>query len=251
MITAVGAAASIQEIQNEGLNLKLCKKCQEVILKDKLLLGSTKPIVIPKSTDRANRVLRFMDSYLERVDVQIAGLDAMLNFCRNADAQSGVKETDIIDVLVRCLTHHSAEPRVAWRACLALSLLASLTGEIATNIVNTGVSLVVIPHYSAAYAVEPIVQQQVLWLFASFLRWPRALLVLHKTPPIMAFLAALLAPPPSTSEVVVELEEVEAVERHQVPLAIPVQIQAFLRQTKGLVFKEPPKKVTKTPINTQ
>jgi len=236
VITAVGAAASIEEIQNEGMNLKLCQKCQEIIQKAKNPLGSIQKIVIPKSSDRINRVLRFMDNYLNRLDVQIAALNAVLNFCRNADAPTALKDTDLIQVLVKTVEMHKEEAGVVWRVCMALSILASYNGEISVNILNTGVHEILIDNYSK-FLNEPIVQQQILWLIAAFLKWPRSLLVIHKTQKCMEFLKGLAGQQLLKAEEAEEAEQTEGRGSDRIiSIAIPVQIRSFLRQTEGKVF---------------
>lgn len=233
-VIAVGAAASIQEIENEGLNLKLCQRCQEVIMKSKNLLGTTTKIVIPKSSDRANRVLRFMDSYLERLDVQVAALDAILSFCRNADAKGSVKETDVIPILVKCLQTHKKEVTVMWRVCMALAILASYHSDIAVNITTTSVHELAIDEY-ATFKEYPIVQQQILWMFSAFIQWPRSQREIHKSLKCVNFLKSLVQKPediPQEQQQELDqskaLEEIE-MEEKQIVRKMPFRISAILK----------------------
>jgi hypothetical protein len=195
-------------------------------MKSKNLLGTTTKIVIPKSSDRANRVLRFMDNYMERLDVQVAALDAILSFCRNADAKGSVKETDVIPVLVKCLEAHKKEVTVMWRVFMALAILASYHSDIAVNITTTNVHEIVIDEY-ASFKEHPIVQQQALWMFASFVQWPRSQREIHKSLKCVNFLKSLVVKPEDAQqqqEQPLLLEQAQVtVPQTAIPIAQPVE----------------------------
>ncbi len=49
---------SIQEVQNEGLSLQLCQRCQESIERSKMKDYFQAKVSVPRSSDRVNRVLK-------------------------------------------------------------------------------------------------------------------------------------------------------------------------------------------------
>ena len=80
----IGAIVAIDEINKEALSLQMCQKCQETVEKFKRMKNATaKEVKIPKSSDRVNRVIMFMNNYVDRVDVQVPGLDAIIAFIQN------------------------------------------------------------------------------------------------------------------------------------------------------------------------
>lgn len=155
-------------------------------------LGSNAKIEIPTPADRINRVLRFMDNYLPRIDVQIAALNAVINFAKNADAPTTTKHTDIVNIVAKAFIQHIEVKEVVWRSCVAFATLASYSSEIALEIILTNAHEVAIDQFFK-YDVEPVVQQQVLWLLASLLEWPRSKRVLHKSVKCMDFLKKMFA----------------------------------------------------------
>jgi hypothetical protein len=187
MMLVVGAKASIQEISNEALNLELCRCCQEIIERNKHPIGVAAKVSVPKPSDRINRVLRFMDNYLDRIDVQIAGLDAVLKYARNADAILTARNTDAIEVVCKSTKLHKAQTTIVWRACLCLSIFASYTAELALDVANTGIHEEMIPQFKV-FESEPVVQIQILRLFASLLLWPKTHRIIHKTKDSVTFL---------------------------------------------------------------
>ena len=64
------------------MHLQLCVSCQETVERAKKA-GTGEKVRLPKSSDRVNRILMFMENYKERKEVQQFGLDAMLAFARN------------------------------------------------------------------------------------------------------------------------------------------------------------------------
>lgn len=191
IVVAVGASSSIQEIDHEGVNLQLCRCCQEIIEKNKQRIGSGAKVEIPTSANRINRVLKFMDNYLPRIDVQVAALNAVINFSRNADAPVCARDTDIVTVVSKSLLTHLGEFSIVWRACMAFALLANHHGELAVDIALTNVHENMVDKFPS-YIEEPIVQQQVLWLFAALVSWPRSHRLLHKSQKCMTFIVDLI-----------------------------------------------------------
>ncbi len=185
-ILAVGAASSIQEIEQEGINLTLCHCCQQTIEVAHSNLGNYTKIEIPTPADRINRVIRFMDNYLPRVDVQVAALNAIIKFARNADAPNSTRNTDVIPIVAKSFAQHIEVQSIVWRACVIFATLASYTGEIALEVALTNVHENAIDKFSA-YDNEPVVQQQILWLLAALLEWPRPQRVIHKSSKCMDF----------------------------------------------------------------
>jgi hypothetical protein len=192
-LLAIGASIAIEEIQNEALNLKLCLKCQEIILKEKNpVMGTSKDkFTLPKPTDRVNKVIKFMQNYMARADVQIAALDAVINFSRNPDARIFTRETEIVTTVSQVIAEYIKDVRILWRGIMAYSILARITGEIAVDIEFTKVHELLMDNY-ANFELEPLLQQQILWLLSAFLEWPRSKRQVHKSKKCMEFFKTLI-----------------------------------------------------------
>lgn len=189
----MGAAASIQEIEQEGLNLLLCKNCQEIIIRDKNPYSIAK-VSVPRPAERINRVLRFMDNFMLRLDVQIAALNAVIKFARNSDASETAKDTEVFTVVAKCVTTHAGETAILWRATMAFATLAAYKSELAVAVMATGIHETLITVYPELQE-HRLVQQQILWLFAALLRWPRSKKLLHKSAVSMDFFKSLCGDP--------------------------------------------------------
>lgn len=128
---------------------------------------------------------------LPRVDVQIAALNAVINFSRNADAKACARDTDIVLVVTKSVLAHLDEFAIVWRACMAFALLANYHGELAVDIALTNVHETMVDKFES-YAEEPIVQQQVLWLFSALVSWPRSHRIIHKSQKCLTFIQQLI-----------------------------------------------------------
>ncbi len=132
-----------------------------------------------------------MDNYLPRVDVQVAALDAIINFSRNADAAKTTMETDIVEIVAKSMVKHIDEDKILWRGCMAFAVLASYQQEIAVEIILTNIHETVIDRFPK-YKNQPLIQQQMLWLLSALLQWPRSYRMLHKTPKTVNFVKLLI-----------------------------------------------------------
>jgi hypothetical protein len=171
--------------------LKLCRNCQETIERAKAKMGSSAIVVIPKSSDRVNRVLKFMENYLPRVDVQVAGLDAVINFSRNSDAAASTMETDVVAVVTKSMETHLDEPTIIWRGCMAFNLLAAYKQDVAVDIAMTLIHEKCIDLYPK-FDREPLIRQQILWLLAALTQWPRSHRLLHKSLKCVEFVKGIV-----------------------------------------------------------
>lgn len=192
--SAIGSPASIVEINKEALNLQFCRHCQEIVEYQRQKHSDHKgPVVIPKSSDRINRVLKFMDNFLVSKDVQIAALDAVISFARNADAPRSTHETNLIAVLILSLKQHTKEPNIVWRVAMAYSLVSAFSGDLAFDVAKTGAHTILIENY-ALYKKQGnhLVQQQILWFFGSLLMWPPSKKVVNKQQECMDFFKTIL-----------------------------------------------------------
>ena len=153
------------------MHLQLCTCCQETVERlNQRRSDKRGPIVIPKSSERINRVLKFMDNFLVSKDVQIAALDAVLSFARNADAPRSTYDTNLIAVAYSSLKLHASVPEIMWRVTMAFSLVASFSGDLAFEITKTGAHLLVISNY-ALYKKKNNhqIMQQMLWMMGALL----------------------------------------------------------------------------------
>lgn len=191
---AIGSPASIVEINKESLNLQFCRHCQEIVEYQRQKLSDKKgPVVIPKSSDRINRVLKFMDNFLVSKDVQVAALDAVISFARNADAPRSTYETNLIPVLFASLKLHAKEVSIVWRVAMAYSLVSAFSGDIAYDVAKTDAHTIFMENY-AHYKKQNnhLVQQQILWFFGSLLTWPPSKKVINKQMECMDFLKMVI-----------------------------------------------------------
>lgn len=144
--------------------------------------------MIPKSHERINRVLKFMDNFLPAIEVQVAALDAVISFARNADAPRSTHETNLVAVVHSSLKRHAGEATIMWRVCMAYSLVAAFSADIAFEVAKTGAHNIIIdnyPQYKKAH--NHLVMQQVLWMFASLLMYTPSRLLINKQLQCMDF----------------------------------------------------------------
>lgn len=241
-IVAVGAKVTVAEIKNEEVNLQLCSHCAEIIERAKRPKFSTIELKIPKSSDRINRVLKFMDNYIQRVDVVIAGLDAVVTYTKNPDASSTIRDSTVFTVLGRAYTSHSQNTAIIWRLCLAFSIIAMLNPESAADIARLDIHESMVTNFKA-FLTQPIAQQQILNLFAAYIRGgPKSRTVIHKSKVVMDFLKEFI----STRDEAYNAEQLkrraEDDDIKHFEIAIPLAIRTFIRETKGEVLVEGGKK---------
>jgi hypothetical protein len=156
------------------------------------VMGTSKEkFSLPKPTDRVNKVIKFMQNYMARADVQIAALDAVINFSRNPDARIFTRETEIVTTVSQVITEYVKDVRILWRGIMAYSILARITGEIAVDVEFTKVHELLMENY-ANFELEPMLQQQILWLLSAFLEWPRSKRQIHKSKKCMEFFKSLI-----------------------------------------------------------
>jgi hypothetical protein len=149
--------------------------------------------VVPKSSERINRVLKFMDNFLVSKEVQMAALDAVITFARNADAPRSTYETNLIAVTYSSLKLHAEVPEVMWRAAMAYSLVASFSSDLAYEIARTNAHLIVISKYPFYKKQKnDQVLQQMLWMMGALLSWPASRTVLNRQAECMDFYKGVL-----------------------------------------------------------
>ena len=171
-VLTVGARAAIKEIDHEGVQLRLCRNCQETIHRLENPL-ETKQFKVPTSSERANRILMFMENYPQRLDVQMQGIEALTVYARNPDAKGTLFETRLIELACAAVVAFKNEPKVLWRGCLLLSIVATFQSEAAVEICRFEVHKTVAEVFYE-FEEECRVQQQILWLLASLLTFPRS-----------------------------------------------------------------------------
>jgi hypothetical protein len=246
-VSDIGATASIKDIEEEALNLCLCKTCQETIErakreKNKFNFDISVKLKIPKSSERVNRVLKFMDSYISRVDVQVAGLTALMNFARNADAVGSVKDTNMITLISICIKAHPLVPEIIWRAALCLSVIAQFTSDIAYEISLLEVHELLVTNF-ASFKDNLTVQQQILAALASCLKWPRSKAKLHTSGKLILFFKELIE---KMDELKVAPEKIKKGSKAsenmlaRYELVVPLLVRTFMRETGGRAVEAAP-----------
>jgi hypothetical protein len=233
-VLAIGANAAIKEILQEGLQLRLCQRCQEVIERSNNISSSGKVLKIPSTAMRANRILMFMENYPSAKDVQVAGLDSIIVFARNADAPKVVHETKMVMLVCQSLKTFVEDRDVIWRACLALSLVADFQVEYAFEICLTGVHDLIAEHFDD-FKGQYRVQQQILWLLASLLKWPRSKRRVHSSELCVGLFIKLR----NLRDTLIKTKA-NSVEEKFAPFEIvaPIEIREFLRITGGTVVAD-------------
>ena len=81
------------------------------------------------------------------------------------------------------LTSYPKNSKIVWRSLIALTNLSSLNEECSLSILGLSVNNYVIGLY--VRTSENGVRQQILWLFNSFLAWPRSRRKIHESPDSM------------------------------------------------------------------
>jgi hypothetical protein len=225
-ILAIGAAAAMVDITYEESNLLMCRNCQEVLERAKFkgILGLV-DVKIPKTSDRVNRVVMFMENYTSRRDVQLLALDALMTYAKNckscrrknvyphtlcicfdcayalirllllqclADCASSILDTEAIDNVGICVTTFIKDPAIVWRGCVVLWKVALFSGEICREVAMLGLHETLAVEFDT-YKADPRVQQQVLWLFNSLLTFPKGRRVVHESEVSMALFKKLIA----------------------------------------------------------
>ena len=228
-VLSVGAKVAIKEIKEEALNLQFCQKCQETVEREKNRLSTEPEKKIPRSCDRMNRCLVFMESYPDRPDVLATGLDAAILFVRNADAVSSLHETNLIVSVFEAVDKNQLSTEVVWRACLVYAIIAEFSSDIASMISKSGVHELVVSNY---YEYKDIrVQQQILWMLGAMLKWPKCKRRIQQSKKCVEFFVRI-------SE-----ERAENMKRainakfkfKPYEVVAPVNIRSFLRETGALI----------------
>ena len=233
---AVGAPNSIEEIETESLHLRLCQRCQETIeLEKQKKQQIVKKVVIPRSVDRINRVLKFMDNFMTRVDVQIAALDAVISFARNADAPSSMSQTNLLTVVSQSLSAHKDKPEIIWRSCMAFSIIGMFSMDVAYEITMLEIHPMLMDKYKdKVLKRNPAVQQQILWMFGALLHWPKSRIVLHKDAKCMDFFKMILE---DFNNLEIELESLPALKKRDVSIGnfycLALRLSSPLLLTEG------------------
>jgi len=233
-VLSLGATAAINEIKEEAISLQLCAKCQETMARMKSIGNSVGIQKRPKSSDRVNRVLMFMENYLKTKKVQLCGLDALVYFSKNADCQAQLPDTKLIEIVSKSLVEYKTDKDVVWRACLCLSSVADLDEEYALEIAQFNLHNVVAENFHL-FETEFRVQQQILWFLNSLLKQMKSRRRVHMSPVCMELFKFLS----EKRERLIREKAYSATERH-LPFEIiaPVNIRSFLRETRGEVAVE-------------
>jgi hypothetical protein len=201
-VIAVGARASISEINSEAVGLQLCHRCSEALERAKKPLHSFShpssssalgggAVKVPRPCDRINRVLKFAENYLTREDVMVASLDATIAFANNPDTARTVRETPVVAVLGKVYAAHTKNPVVLWRVCLTLSILLRLSEELARDISLLELHEPLVGSFDSLKE-HPITQQQILNFLSVYLLWTKTKYCLQKSQVCMDFLSKIV-----------------------------------------------------------
>jgi len=170
----------------------------------------------------------FMDNYPTRKEVVCAGLDACILFARNADGPLTIHETDLIPVSFQSYMEHREEGEVVWRVCLLFSIVALFRGELANEIAKTEIYDFVVEKY-ALFKKDFRVQQQILWMLGSLLKWPKSSLKIQHSEKCMNLFKYL-------AELRIELLKKKISNKDKFKafeVVAPLNIRKFLRESRG------------------
>jgi hypothetical protein len=243
-VLALGATAAINEIKDEGISLQLCVKCQETMARTKNIGSSLGKQSLPKSSQRVNRVLMFMENYIKSKNVQCTGMDALIYFSRNADCYNQISDTRTIEVACKILQEFKSDKDVVWRACIALSNFANFNDSLGWEIAQFNSHNIVaecfhLPEFEKDFRI----QQQILWLLDSMMKSYKAKRRIHTSITCMELFKELDA----LREKLIREKAHSATDRFKpYEIVMPVRLREFLRETKGEVSAEvvpdPPKR---------
>lgn len=241
-VLAIGAGAAIQEIRKETTNLQLCPCCAEALERAKLANTAITEIYLPKLTDRIDRVLMFMSNYSDRVDVICAGMDAVLAFSRNPDAKNLISQTKIIQISAISYTKNAMSAEVVWRIGLCYSIVMPYSETVADQLCKYDIHNLAARHYER-FADDAKVQQQILWMLAAYMIWPRTYRLIFASDICMKLFRQVLD---NRNELVKSLNF--SVKDKYTPylIVVPYGVRKFLRETNGETKRSKGKNILNT-----
>jgi hypothetical protein len=135
-VLVIGASAAINEIKAEGLSLQLCLKCQEALQRSRRAYQSDAVVKVPRSCDRMNRIVMFMENYPTKIDVLSAGLDAVILFCGNPDSKMTIHETTVIKGVCKVYRNNPKSSEIVWRVCFGFTSLCKYSDLISVLVLK-------------------------------------------------------------------------------------------------------------------
>ena len=233
-VLEVGAITAIQQIGHESVQLRMCRKCQEVLERASADVRSNKVIKVPSVSVRANRVLMFMENYPKRKDVQKIGLDAMYIFANNADAPSQINDTKAVILVANAFRSFKNDIDIVWRAALCLSIFATYSLEVAFEICTYDTHTIVAEVFDN-YDGEFRVQQQMLWLMGNLLIFSRSKRRINASPACMELFIKLR----NLRENLLKAKSNSAAEKYKpYEIVVPINVREFLRTSGGEVVED-------------
>jgi hypothetical protein len=179
MNVEVGAVAAIEEITRQTQSLQLCQSCAEALERFRTQDTAFVQVKLPNIFDRINRVLMFMSNYQQNKAVIQVGMDALLAFARNPDAHSVAPKTQILSVIAKILMMNESISDIVWRICLCMSIIVPFSDEFANQLVKLNVHDLVANNFDKFE--DPKVRQQIIWMLASYLVWPKSRRIIHES----------------------------------------------------------------------
>lgn len=190
---ATNARVVIMEIQREATYLKLCQSCQETIERELLYCKAIKDRVFTKPKDRLQRILTFMKNYSSRIDVQLPSLDAIISFSRNSKDHHGfLMDIPFIQIITSVLNEHISIHDIVWRVAIIFSQISKGHSDIASTLVIKYAIHEYFAYHFFSFGLWPIVQQQILWMFQSFLEWESVQRIVYASHICVTFFTKLI-----------------------------------------------------------
>jgi hypothetical protein len=244
-VLMIGANAAISEIATESELLVMCGSCQEAIDRKRRLksTGVVSELKAPTPFDRIRRVLTFMHNYSDRVDVLEVGLDACMSYAANKDCKTTMWDTSFLSIIGKALKDHGSHGGIMWRACIALSIVAGHSQEVAANICRENVHEILCQNWNE-FANEPHIQMSIFWLFDALLRYeqgPSRRRIWQSQRCVDLFLGF-------TAKREKMLSKSIMADKHlPFKVVLPLSVRSFLRETGGELLPEdlPPVVVAK------
>jgi hypothetical protein len=228
-ILDLGAASAISEIQREMSSLGLCRACQATLERQRRFKQATKDVDIPLASDRINRVTMFMENFSHHVKVQVTGLDAIAEYARNADARTGINDTNVVETVATAMKRHTKVPDVVWRCGIVLSLVCSYSFDSAYDSCRLDLHNLAVQAYPFLDK-DVRAQQQLLWYLGQCVTWPRCRNRMQESSLIMDFLKSLMNIRGNL------IEQADIKDRFKpYHIVVPLTLRVFLRETKGNV----------------
>jgi ferredoxin len=255
-IIEFGSSIAIKEIEYQCEMLRYCESCQVGIIKQQHLHQHvTNPMILVKHiSERAIRILDFMEVYLLKYSLQCIALDALLLFVQTKNLSAIITCTKLIPLVGKVLKEYIAtKPGIIWRACLVLQSLSLLDRNLAKDIALLHIHDMLLEQYPRLTS-RPRIQQIILRFLGSLVIWHSqdlSRIIIQQSLKCMTMLVQLEKTAQETRDQIRLVNVAEKDDyRKKYTVILPLEIRTFLRESKGEVLMTAPE-VAETPAQLE